>query len=280
MELEWHDPLWPHEYFPPVMLHSEILRRYAARSLACLRTSVAEINHDRRYLEEKPLMTLSVISETRPLLLRIDGFLSRQWCERKIRDLYRRCNFEQNKEPSGATDLETGKPLGSSFRRSDSLVVNCKELKDLLFALLPCAQPNRNEIDMYAIRYQKGGLVRPHWDILHPHWTVPGEQAARLWTAILYLNDVPAQAAGCTQFTRTRSGDVSIQPRAGTLVAFLNSVWVEGDNGVRFYVNDYMTRHEGQKVTGDGVEKWIIQAFVRDVVAPDRRPAFRLSRHK
>jgi prolyl 4-hydroxylase len=98
---------------------------------------------------------------------------------------------------------------------------------------------------VYVTRYPEGGLYDEHIDF-GDHFKVD-----RLYTILLYLNDMPSEQGGSTVFPRL---NIEVQPRAGRAVCWTNK------NPDGSHHNE--TSHAALPVKAGG-EKWSIQFWFR-----------------
>ena len=98
---------------------------------------------------------------------------------------------------------------------------------------------------VYVSRYQSGQQFEPHTDFC------AGFQGDRLYTLLLYLNDLLPEQGGETIF---HDLNVSIQPKRGRAITWTNK---NPDESVH-----PETRHSARPVRGDA-EKWVIQLWFR-----------------
>ena len=98
---------------------------------------------------------------------------------------------------------------------------------------------------VYVSRYQTGQQFETHTDFC------AGFQGDRLYTILIYLNDLSPEQGGETIF---HDLNVSIQPKRGRAITWTNQ---NPDGSVH-----PETRHSARPVLGDG-EKWVIQLWFR-----------------
>lgn len=106
--------------------------------------------------------------------------------------------------------------------------------------------PYTNIEDVYVTRYREGDFYAQHIDY--------GESFAvdRLYTVLLYLNDVPEEQGGATVFPSLRT---AVRPAKGVAVSWTNK---NPDGSGHLESN-----HAAFPVTGAG-EKWAIQFWFRN----------------
>jgi uncharacterized protein len=113
---------------------------------------------------------------------------------------------------------------------------------------------------MRLLRYEPGQQFKLHADYfpdVKNEWTEPGGQ--RVWTALLYLNDMEQDQQGETNFP---DAGIQVSPRAGSVLLFRNLL----DDGQC----NYFARHEGRP-PAFGV-KFCLTKFFRQ--EPGRNPLY------
>jgi prolyl 4-hydroxylase len=98
---------------------------------------------------------------------------------------------------------------------------------------------------VYVTRYAHGEKFDSHLDC------APGYFGDRLYSILVYLNDLESGQGGETEFEEL---GLTVQPRCGRAVTWVNK------NPDGFVHTE--TRHAANPVTGD-VEKWVIQLWFR-----------------
>ncbi len=105
--------------------------------------------------------------------------------------------------------------------------------------------PATNVETIFVTRYREGEYYKAHEDFY------PGFQGDRLYTVLIYLNDLAEDQGGGTVF---ESLNVGVRPKLGRAVTWTNKN-PDGSNHPE-------TRHEALPVTNGG-EKWAIQLWFR-----------------
>ena len=106
--------------------------------------------------------------------------------------------------------------------------------------------PYTNIEDVYVTRYREGDFYAQHIDYGDSY------PVDRLYTVLVYLNDVPEQQGGATVFPSLRA---AVRPAKGVAVSWTNK---NPDGSGHLESN-----HAAFPVTGDG-EKWAIQFWFRN----------------
>jgi len=159
-------------------------------------------------------------------------------------------NFCTPQEAQTAIDLATKQlqPDSEGIERAEfenpasnaphlnSLIIRCSMLTGL---------PATNIDKLRITRYVSGQAAAPHLD-----WNETNKRD-RLYTVLVYLNDLPDGAGGETVFPDL---NVSFQPRIGRAVSWINQ---NKDGAARSE-----TRHAALPVKSDS-EKWILQFWFR-----------------
>jgi len=112
--------------------------------------------------------------------------------------------------------------------------------------------PYTNVETVFVTRYEAGEYYKPHEDYF------PGFQGDRLYTVLIYLNDLEPDQGGGTTFDKLRLG---VTPKCGRAVSWTNR---NPDGSVH-----PETTHEALPVA-EGAVKWAIQLWFRryELVAP------------
>lgn len=137
------------------------------------------------------------------------------------------------------------------YRRSQTAVVYNNTRPDprvmpLLYrAAMLLGLPATHAESLIVTRYSEGDYYKPHEDFY------PGFDGDRLYTVLIYLNDLEENQGGDTLFERLQVG---VRPRLGRAVVWTNT----NPDGSRHPE----TRHEAMPVTNGG-EKWVIQLWFR-----------------
>lgn len=102
-------------------------------------------------------------------------------------------------------------------------------------------------------RYRYGEKYVEHVDYFDKnHTQTAGKAGQRVCTFFVYLNDVPEDAGGCTEFTKL---GIKVHPKKGNSVFWLNTSF----DGTPFDV----TSHLGEVIKSDGVTKYGMNIWVR-----------------
>ncbi len=139
----------------------------------------------------------------------------------------------------------------SERRTSQTAVVFDEQFQDpsvvpLLFrGAALCGVPYHHAEAVYVTRYLAGEKFDAHMDCY------PGYCGDRLYTVLIYLNDLAPDQGGETVFEAL---DVSIHPKTGRAISWVNKT----PNGV---VREN-TLHASRPVA-DGAEKWVVQLWFR-----------------
>lgn len=133
----------------------------------------------------------------------------------------------------------------SSFQRSENLIITSIENK--IINLLNIEREQLEPIQI--VKYEKGNMYKPHYDYFAKHSDNINNQ--RLYTFIIYLNDLDEKDGGATYFPKY---GIRIFPKQGRCICFRNA----NDKG---YIND-MSLHTGEEIITDTV-KYILTVWVR-----------------
>ena len=169
----------------------------------------------------------------------VDGFCTSEEAQAVIRLARDKLN------PSAVR--QGGKFVQDPGRNSETALVFGPRCKDP--ALIPFAcraafltgVPYTHLEAVYVTRYQEGGRYDEHVDY-GDHFSVD-----RLYTVLLYLNDLPEEQGGATAFPNL---NIKVQPKLGRAVSWTN---MNPDGSVHAE-----TSHAALPVTNNG-EKWTIQ---------------------
>jgi len=141
--------------------------------------------------------------------------------------------------------------LKDSYRKSQTAAVLEQEFMDPLVvtivrraAMLLAIPPSHVE-SVYVTRYTGGEYYKAHHD------AYPGFDGDRLYTTLIYLNDVAEDGGGGTTFERLNIG---VQPRCGRAV-----IWTNKNPDGSLHPE---TLHEALPVA-PGAVKWVIQLWFR-----------------
>ncbi|MEE4184534.1 MAG: 2OG-Fe(II) oxygenase, partial [Gammaproteobacteria bacterium] len=143
-----------------------------------------------------------------------------------------------------------GRQVTDDYRRSHTAVVydqfvQHREALPLLYrAGMLLGLPPENAETVFVTRYQAGDYYKVHEDY------AAGFEGDRLYTVLIYLNDLRSEQGGATVFEQL---NIAVQPRCGRAVIWTNT----NPDGSRHPE----TRHEALPVTGG--EKWAIQLWFR-----------------
>jgi prolyl 4-hydroxylase len=158
-----------------------------------------------------------------------------------------------------------GAQVTDAYRRShtavvyDQFVQNREALPLLYRAGMLLGLPPENAETVFVTRYQAGDYYKVHEDY------AAGFDGDRLYTVLIYLNDLQPAQGGATVFEQL---NIAVQPRCGRAVIWTNT----NPDGSRHPE----TRHEALPVTSG--EKWAIQLWFRRYpllhrpAAPDPAP--------
>jgi prolyl 4-hydroxylase len=156
---------------------------------------------------------------------------------------------------------ETGLVFGPRNVNQELLPIACR-------AAALTGLPYTHLEGVYVTRYQEGGLYDEHVDF--------GDQFSvdRLYTVLLYLNDMTPEDGGATVFPRL---NIEVQPQAGRAVCWTN-MNPDGSSHTE-------TSHAALLVKPGG-EKWAIQFWFHpykmfdaiDIAAPQAKPGVPLSK--
>jgi prolyl 4-hydroxylase len=100
---------------------------------------------------------------------------------------------------------------------------------------------------VYVTRYSNGEYYKGHFDFGDSFFT-----EHRLYTMLIYLNDLSPEQGGATYF---RDLNIAVQPKAGRAVIWTN---MNPDGSTHSE-----TVHAALPPKGDDVEKWVIQLWFR-----------------
>ncbi len=114
--------------------------------------------------------------------------------------------------------------------------------------------PYSNVETVYVTRYREGEYYKAHEDFYE------GFDGDRLYTVLIYLNDMEAAQGGGTVFEKLNIG---VSPKCGRAVVWCNTN-PDGSHHSE-------TRHEAQPVL-NGAEKWVIQLWFRNYKMIDVPP--------
>ena len=177
-----------------------------------------------------------------PLVLTADGFASDQECAAVIASatgqLERAGVIDRDFVPR-VSELRTNRQAVVDHRKDAMLAGLCLKLSVTLRLPFSHAEP------LNVLNYQPGEEFRPHSDGHDPD--AAGAEAEiprggqRLFTSIIYLNDVPA--GGETRFPEL---GIEIAPRRGRLLLFANT-WAGGRKLCALSVHAGLPVREGEK---------------------------------
>ena len=129
--------------------------------------------------------------------------------------------------------------------------------------------PFQNVETVYVTRYREGEYYKAHEDFY------PGFDGDRLYTVLIYLNDMGPDQGGGTVFDKLNIG---VKPKLGRAVIWTNTN-PDGSHHSE-------TRHEAMPVSNGG-EKWVIQLWFRkykmisvpesNILTPQTKPGEPLS---
>ena len=165
------------------------------------------------------------------------------------------CSAEEAREIIGfaaervrpASVLVDGKFVESGGRKSETVRVFGPDALDARFLTIACRAaaltglPYTHLEGVYVTRYQEGGFYNEHLD------AGDNFKIDRLYTVLLYLNDMDAEQGGSTAFP---SLNIEVQPRVGRAVSWTNK---NPDGSMHMEVS-----HAALPVKPGG-EKWTIQ---------------------
>jgi len=142
--------------------------------------------------------------------------------------------------------------IKDDYRTSQTATVYTPYQKDptvlpLLYrAGMLLGMPYSNVETIFVTRYQEGEYYKAHEDFY------PGFDGDRLYTVLIYLNDLTDDQGGGTVFEKLNLG---VSPKCGRAVIWCNTN-PDGSNHPE-------TRHEAMPVENGG-EKWVIQLWFRN----------------
>jgi len=143
-----------------------------------------------------------------------------------------------------------GRQVADDYRRSQTAIVYDSFLRHpavvplLLRAGMLLGLPGEHAEAVFVTRYAADGYYKPHADF------AVGFDGDRLYTVLVYLNDLSADAGGATAFDEL---NVKVRPRCGRALIWTNT----NPDGSRHFE----TRHAALPVrTG---EKWVVQLWFR-----------------
>jgi prolyl 4-hydroxylase len=157
-----------------------------------------------------------------------------------------------------------GKQIKDDYRTSQTAVMFHPNLKDP--AILPLLYragmllglPATHVETIFVTRYRAGEYYKRHDD------GYPGFDGDRLYTVLIYLNDLSEEQGGGTLFEKLNLG---VRPKLGRAVTWSNK------NPDGSYHSEYS--HEAMPVA-EGAEKWIVQLWFRSyklIDLPESTPA-------
>jgi hypothetical protein len=143
------------------------------------------------------------------------------------------------------------KRIKDDYRTSQTALVLDNKFKDprilpLIYrASMLLGVPYSNVESVYVTRYREGEYYKAHQDFY------AGFDGDRLYTVLIYLNDLEPDQGGTTVFSKLNIG---VKPKLGRAVVWTNTN-PDGSNHEE-------TSHEAMPVTNGG-EKWAIQLWFR-----------------
>lgn len=181
-----------------------------------------------------------------PCIRMIENFMSADECESLV-------SIYKNSLTPSTVSARDDKHEGSSSRTSTSAFLPAGSSKHPILAsverrlVLMLGVPISHWETLQLTRYQKGQEYKPHFD-----W-FDSSSNNRAATVFVYLNDVPENYGGQTEFT---SIGLSVQPKCGNALVWFNCS-ARGES----VVCDTSTRHAGMPPT-DG-EKYGLNCWAR-----------------
>lgn len=143
------------------------------------------------------------------------------------------------------------KQIKDEYRKSQTAIVFDPYNKDpavlrvVTRAAMLLGLPADHVESVYVTRYRAGEYYKSHMD------AYPGFDGDRLYTVLIYLNDLADEHGGGTIFEKLNIG---VRPKCGRAVVWTNK---NPDGSVH-----PESMHEALPVTGDGI-KWVIQLWFR-----------------
>lgn len=200
------------------------------------------------WFQQEESMTIKRISDKHPVFL-ISNFLSGADCEWIINN---------NEKFAPSTTVKGDRMVESKDRTSTTALLTASGKACLENSILYSIQVKASALSGYPISniesinltcYKEGQYFLPHHDYFDLA-CVP-IYGQRIATFFIYLNDVPEENGGRTNFIDL---DLSVQPKRGSCLFWLNTDFT----GMVFYP---LTRHEGQLLTKG--EKYALNVWVR-----------------
>lgn len=204
------------------------------------------------WFEDENPITITKISEEHPLYL-IENFITKQDCEWIIN--YGKSKLYPSTTLEGKTLLvthnrtSTTAHLTTSGQISSESVLYGLQMKVTALSWYPI----QNIESINLTHYDAGQFFKPHHDYFDPvlNKGMMGKPGQRICTFFVYLNDVPEEDGGATNFPYL---NISVQPKCGSCLFWLNT----SSDGNIVYEN---TMHEGAKLSRG--EKWGLNIWIR-----------------
>jgi len=105
---------------------------------------------------------------------------------------------------------------------------------------------------MQVVVYEKGQKFNSHYDFFSPDTADLERRGNRNKTILVYLNDIPEEFGGATNFPKL---NLKIQPKA------YSAVYFENMNGSKL---NYDTLHSGDELISDKIKKYAINIWFRE----------------
>ena len=105
---------------------------------------------------------------------------------------------------------------------------------------------------MQVVVYEKGQKFNSHYDFFSPDTADIVHRGNRTKTILVYLNDIPEEFGGATNFSKL---NLKIQPKA------YSAIYFENMNGSNL---NYDTLHSGDELLSDKLKKYAINIWFRE----------------
>lgn len=198
---------------------------------------------------------MEVIHPSRPCVVRWRNALTDQSCDELLKTA--------QTAPSSAWQAGTitGNKVNRKFRHCDLINMVVPSLSHELAKLFNVRRSQTKEFRI--LKYGKNGFIGAHRDALFGSSLNLETDPQRLCTGVFYLNDVPEDAGGGLRFNDI---GVTIQPRKGDLIVFLNVALIDGA-----YIYDEHSTHEGLPIVAEDLEKFAMQVFICDLKSSEKQ---------